>query len=739
MRFVSKKLKRLITSTAFSFLLLCLLSCASFSADSKKLAESVTIYRDNYGVPHIQAKTDAAAVFGLMYAQAEDNFWQLEEDHINKLGRAAEVYGISRMNSDMMSRLFESNKIAQEEYKRLPQSIKVLCDAYAAGLNYYLETHPEVKPRLITKYEPWFPLITGAPGTGGQGISQQEVRALFPELASSQNQDPSDEEGISDADIGSNMWAVSPKKSASGNALLFINPHVRFFGGGQRYEAHLQSDQGLNISGFAMLGIPYIWTGFNENLGWSQTNSYADVTDVYLETFDKTDDPLAYKVGDKYLKAIEWTEEVPFINQGVIEKKKFTFRKTHRGPVVGIRDGKYLVIRAAQMEVGSKLFEQKWAMARAKNLKEFKSALNVRALTGSNTIYADNKGNIFYLHGNAVPRRNTKYDWTQPLDGTDPETDWKGLHEVSELPQVLNPDAGFVQNCNSTPFLTSATNNPDKSKIPSYMAPDLDTLRSQRSRQILSSKDKFTFEEWAEATLNTNLVMPETIVPELRTILSELKTKDSAKAEKLAGAVEALISWNYEATVDSIPTTVFMMYFEQLQRATQGQTADGNTTVGKTLIEQIGDLSAETKIKAFESAIDGLIKDFGDWKVKWGEINRLQRVHTSGTQEKFDDSKMSLSVPGTNGQVGSVLTFGSRRETGQKKRYGISGNSYLAVVEFGKRVNSRSLLVFGQSADPNSPHFFDQAELYSNKKYKSAWLYLNDVKANSKRNYPPGK
>ena len=730
---------RRIISTAFSVFLLCSLSCTLFSADAKKLAESVIIHRDNYGVPHIQAKTDAAAVFGLMYAQAEDNFWQLEEDHINKLGRSAEIYGASRLTSDMMLRLFESNKIAQEEYRRLPETIKVLCDAYAAGLNYYLETHPEVKPRLITKYEPWFPLITGPPGTGGQGISQREVRALFPELNQAPNQDSSDEEGIQEADIGSNMWAVSPKKSASGNALLFINPHVRFFGGGQRYEAHLQSGQGLNISGFAMLGMPYIWTGFNENLGWSQTNSYADTTDVYLETFDNPNDPLAYRVGDKYLKAFEWTEEIPFSNQGVIEKKKFTFRKTHRGSVVGIRDGKYLVIRAAQMEVGSKLFRQKWGMARARNLNEFKAALSIRALTGSNTIYADNKGNIFYLHGNAVPRRNIKYDWTKPLDGTDPETDWKGFHELNELPQVLNPEAGFVQNCNSTPFLTSATNNPDKSKIPGYMAPDLDTLRSQRSRQILSSKDKFTFEEWAEASLNTNLVMPETLVPELNSILVQLKTVDSDRAEKLAEPLAALVSWNYEATIDSIPTTVFMMYFEQLQRANRQNNEDNDSGGRKTLIEQFAGLSAEVKLAAFEQALDGMRREFGDWKIKWGEINRLQRVHSSGIQEKFDDSKMSLPVPGTNGQVGSVLTFGSRREAGQKKRYGISGNSYLAVVEFGKRVNSRSLLVFGQSADPNSSHFFDQAELYSNKKYKRAWLYPEDVKQNSRKSYHPGK
>ncbi|HEX8288431.1 MAG TPA: penicillin acylase family protein [Pyrinomonadaceae bacterium] len=718
-----------------------MLQSSNVSAKSKaaELARSVTIYRDYYGVPHIYGNSDASVVFGLMYAQAEDNFWQLEEDHINKLGRASEIYGESRLTADLMARLFEITRRAQEDYKLLSPAIRKLCDAYAAGINFYLERHPEVRPRLIKRYEPWFPLITGAPSLGSLGIRTQEVRELFKELPASPAQNQSS--GESAEPEGSNMWAVSPKKSASGHALLFINPHVGFFGGGQRYEAHLHSKQGLNVSGFSMLGMPYIWTGHNEVLGWSHTNSGADSTDVYIETFDDPKNSLGYRYGNGYRSAVEWTDEVLVNNQGKMETKRFTFRKTHHGPVIALRDGKSLAVRAASVEVGGRLFEQKWAMARSRSLGEFKSAMRQRRLTGSNTMYADRKGNIFYLHGNAMPRRSTKYDWSKPVDGSNPETDWQSYHELSELPQVTNPSSGWIQNCNSTPFLTSSTDNPDRSKHPVYMAPDLDTPRAQMSRRILSSKEKFTFEEWETASFNTHIILAETLVPELVSIWEKSRQTQTEKASKLAEPIAVLKSWNYESRIDSVPTTLFMLYFEQLQRANRERAArqtDDNQTAPATLGEQLNKIDAAAKIESFEKVLNDLQSDFGKWQVAWGEINRLQRIHTSGTQEKFDDAKPSVSIPGATGLVGTIFTFNTRRDAGQKRRYGVSGNSYLAIVEFAPRVSARSLLVFGQSANPNSPHFFDQAELYSTKQYKPAWFELKEIKRNLERRYRPG-
>ncbi len=725
----------------FIFVSLFLINEETQAADQtlEELARSVTIYRDTFGVPHIYGRTDESVVFGLMYAQAEDNFWQLEEDHINKLGRAAEVYGSSRLTGDLMVRLFETTKRAQTEYARLSPLMRRLCDAYANGINFYLKRHPEVRPRLISRFEPWFVLITGAPSPASLGISLQEVRTLFKDLPAVPPQNPTSAESA-EAE-GSNMWAVSAKKSLSGNAMLFINPHVGFFGGGQRYEAHLHSRRGLNISGFTMLGSPYIWSGHNTNLGWSHTNTGADSTDVFVETFDNPQNPLAYRYGGNYRNAAQWTDEIRVNNQGVTETKRFTFRKTHHGPIIAIRAGKYLAVSAASIEVSSKLIEQKWAMARSRSLAEFKSAMAQRRLTGSNTMYADRQGNIFYLHGNAMPRRSTKFDWSKPVDGSFPEADWQGLHELSELPQVTNPSSGFIQNCNSTPFLTSSADNPDRSKYPVYMAPDLDTPRAQRSRRILSSKEKFTFEDWARASLDTHVLLAETLVPELVSTWEQLKRTDASKAGKLAEPISVLKSWDYTSRIDSVGTTLFMLYFEQLQRVNRERSArqtENSTPVPTMLGEQLKTIDAAAKVTAFETVINELQKDFGKWQVEWGEINRLQRIHTSGTQVKFEDAKPSVPVAGASGLAGTLFTFNTRRDAGQKRRYGIGGNSYLAVVEFSPRVRARSLLVFGQSADPKSSHFFDQADLYSKQQYKPSWFEQKEIKQNLERSYHPG-
>lgn len=740
MKLLLRQQTPLTVARVFIFISLSLLCNQTFAADkaTEYLARSVTIYRDTFGVPHIYGRTDESVVFGLMYAQAEENFWQLEVDHITKLGRAAEVYGQSRLAGDLMARLFETNRRAEDEYKNLSPPMRKLCDAYAAGINYYLERHPEVRPRLINRFEPWFVLITGAPPLASLGITTQEIRTLFKELPAAPTPTPAPGESVEE---GSNMWAISPQKSASGHALLFINPHVAFFGGGQRYEAHLHSTQGLSISGFAMLGSPYIWSGHNGTLGWSHTNTGADTTDVYIETFDDPQNPLRYAYGNDYRNAVEWTDEIRVKNQDVIETKRFTLRKTHHGYIVALRAGKSLAVSAASVEVGGKLFEQKWAMARARSLSEFKSAMAQRRLTGSNTIYADRRGNIFYIHGNAMPRRSTKFDWSKPVDGSNPETDWRGLHELSELPQVTNPLSGFIQNCNSTPFLTSTADNPERSKFPVYMAPDEDTARAQMSRRMLSSKEKFTFEEWTRLSLDTHIILAETLVPEIVSVWETLRQSDAAKANKLAEPIAVLKSWDYNSRIDSVPTTLFMLYFEQLRRINNERTlqqTDNTTLAPTTLGERLNKIDAAAKITAFEKVLNDLQSEFGKWQVAWGEINRLQRIHTSGTLEKFADAKPSLPVPGASGQAGTLFTFNTRRDAGQKRRYGVSGNSYLAVVEFAPRVRARSLLVFGQSADPKSSHFFDQAELYSTKQYKPAWFELKEIKRNLERSYHPG-
>ena len=515
---------------------------------------------------------------------------------------------------------------------------------------------------------------------------------------------------------GSNMWAVSARKSASGNPLLFINPHVGFFGGGQRYEAQLHSDNGLNVYGFAILGTAYIRTGFNQFLGWSHTNNYADTADLYLEHFDDPSNPLAYKYGNEHRLAIEWTDTVKVKTEKGIELRRYRFRKTHHGPIIGYRDGNAVAARIARLEEGGEL-EQRIAMNRARNFRDFKAAISKVALTGSNTLYADNRGNIFYVHGNAVPKRSTKFDWTKPVDGSTAETEWQGFHSLEELPVFLNPKSGFLQNCNSTAFLTTSEGNPPKEKFPAYMVPEDDTPRSRISRRILTGKKKFTFDEWTKAATDTTVGEAKQGIELLAEEWEQMKRENEAKAEELKPMVWALKSWDQIARLDSAETTLFILTLER-----------ANADKGDAKFKML---------RALEKTIADLELKFGSWQVPWGDINRLQRVHTSG-DEAFDDKKPSLPVAGGPSFAGMAFTFTARAEKGQQRRYGTAGNTFVAVAEFGKQFRAQSVLVFGQSADPKSKHYLDQAELYAAGKFKPVLFLLPEIKSRLETSYSPG-
>jgi penicillin amidase len=506
--------------------------------------------------------------------------------------------------------------------------------------------------------------------------------------------------------------------------MLFINPHQPFFGPGQWIEGHVHSESGWNMSGATFPGSPFPSLGHNDNLGWSHTVNVPDIIDVWVEKFDDPKNPLNYKYGAGYRAATEWEDTVKVKTDKGIDSRTFKFRKTHHGPVVTVRDGNPLTVRMSKFESFGAI-EQRYLMSKARNFKEFRQAMARLEVPMFNTMYADREGNIWYLYNGAVPKRDQKYDWLKPVDGSDPGAEWQGYHTIDELPQIFNPPSGWAQNCNATPFLATeeGKGNPDASKYPKYMIGENDNARSRISRRLLGEKAKFSFDDLAKAAFDTRVIEAETQIPPLVAEWEKLKAQDAARAEKTAEAVAALKSWNGVSAIDSVPMTVFTLWFyTSLQPQAQAMTKD----------------NPYPKIAVLEYVLGDIAKNWGTWKVAWGEINRIQRVHSSGNQEPFSDDKPSLPVAGGPGDpIGIVFNFYSPVARGQKRRYGIVGHSFVSVVEFGPKPRAMSLLQFGQSADPQSKHYFDQAELYSKQRFKPAWFTLDEIKANLERAYKP--
>lgn len=677
--------------------------------DQEKLAREGTIYRDVYGVPHVFGRTDASTVFGFAYAQAEDNFWRIEENYMAAIGRSAEVYGERMLERDRRNRALEIPRLARDEYRRLDPHTRAICDGFAAGLNYYLRRHPEIKPRLLTKIEPWYPLAFIRYNYYQQGFLYD------PALGRADLQTADIQQQRLKENQGSNGWVIGPSKSASGHAMLFINPHLPFFGSGQVYEGHLHSDEGWNFTGYTRFGFPFPYVGHNDNGGWVSTDNSADLTDVYAETFDDPSHPLAYRYGKSYRIATEHTEEILVKTASGMERRSFKMVRTHHGPILASRDGKKLAIRMAKFESDGWLREW-YLMTRASSLAGLKRAMAPLNMLFGNVMYADRQGNTYYLYNGAVPRRDPRFDWKRPLDGSDPATEWKGYHSTDELPQLTNPKTGWMQNCNTTPFLLTSEGNPDPKKFPSYMVQEGDNLRGEVSRRILADNKKFTFEDWRRAAFDTYVLGSEKHLPRL---LGALKKRlDTSDDKNLRDAFEMLSRWDRRSTTSSIEMTLFALWIDRLEE------------------NKVEDEAAI--VPALREVMKTLETDFGTWRVAWGEINRLQRYDES-SDGSFNDERRSVPVPGISGRDGGVFTFYAEPQKGMKRRYGVAGGTYISVVEFGPRVRALTLHVFGSSGDPKNRHFMDQSELYGRGEFKPGWFTLAEIKANLEQAYHPGE
>lgn len=701
---------------------------SAVGADAPSLTSQVTIYRDGYGVPHVDGPTDKSVVFGFAYAQCEDYYWQVEDNFILSLGRYAEAHGRTGLNSDLLNRAFEVVPRSREDYPKLDPTMRELCQAFVDGLNFYLANHLEVKRRMIEHYEPWFLLAYTRHAMIELAYRRTNLSTKMPRMY---------EEIWSG--VGSNAWAVGPAKTKSGHAMLLINPHQPWFGFGQLYEAHLRSGEGINYTGATFLGSPFLLLGHNDEIGWGLTTNQPDIADAWRVTFDDPKNPLNYRYDKGYRAATEWKEEIKVKGKTGIETRVHTFRKTHHGPVTAKEDDQHYL--AVQI---SKLYDafvpaENLAMMKARSVKELKSALGMLQFQYQNVTYADRAGNIGYIYNAVIPKRDRSFNWDRPLDGADPRTEWRGFHTIAELPQVHNPPSGYVQNCNSTPFTTTDDGSPLLYDFPDYMVGEkyTDERRAKMARKLLRELEGATFEKMCELAFDSTAYWAISELPRYAQIHEELKATDPELASRLAPYLDHLLAWDGKIALDSTAATLCHAWYEELY---------GAGSPARVLKPEFLD-NPSAILPALADAAETLKKHYGDWKVPWGEVFRVQR-HTEVVDflaVPFNDKLPSVPSAGVPGPMGPIFTLHyTPRITvpllkNTVRRYGIVGASYVSVVEFGEKIRAGTLIQYGQSADPKSPHFFDQAVLLSQKKLKPELFYWDDVLAGAKSAYHPGQ
>ena len=685
-------------------------SVEEYSINSSKVASEVIIYRDVYGVPHIYGPTDESVVFGFAYARAEDRFQKLEDHYIQVIGRLSEVKGEKGRTNDLKVKAFEIERLAKVEYQNLTPKIKRLCDAYAAGLNYYLLKNPETRPKLIVKFEPWY-------------ILAEYKSMVFPAMGEDRKIAEYLENSIES--IGSNAWAIGPGKTKSGNPMLVANPHLDLH---EPYEVQLVSELGLNFFGTVSYGagiLPII--GHNQNLGWSLTANRPDIVDEFEIHFDHPTDSNLYRFGKKYLPLERWTDTLLIKTSEGYKKEVLHLKKTIHGPIVTKSEkGIPLSTRIAGIEKGGML-EQVYMMCKASDLQAFQSALKLNSLLVMAITYADKEGNIFYLHNGTIPKRDTTFNWRLAVDGSDTASLWKGYHSLGELPQLVNPTCQYVQNCNNLPFTTTTQENPNPNDFPSYMTyHQSNTQRGERSRFILDTLQNSTMESLIALKFDTYIHTADKWIRELEEEMEMVAKIDPERIKKISTPLQFIKSWDKHSRASSAETTLF--YIWTFKRFHQRRTG-----------------AEYPNLIAFEESIDKLMKEKGSWKVPWGEVYRLQRLEDN-TQYSVNSELPSFSIDGgipiTGIMFASSAAFDPSlpdiglKELNMRAHF---GDAYVSIVEFGDTVKAKSIIPYGISDHPESAHFSDQSVLYSRGELKPVFFSKEEVLANLKTKYYPGE
>jgi len=692
-------------------------------------AQRVTITRDDWGIPHIHGKSDADAVFGLIYAQAEDDFNRVETNYFTALGRSAEAEGEGSIYKDLRYRLINNPDSLKRLYSREPAWLKALMSAWADGLNYYLYTHPGVTPKVIARFEPWMPLSfsDGSIGPDIESVNLTQLAAFYgapPHVVSSII-----DHRTADPDRGSNGIAIGPQNTLSHHALLLINPHTSFF---FRAEVQMASDNGLDAYGAVTWGQFFVYQGFNTHDGWMHSSTGADNIDEYLETVSDRDGRMYYRYGTGERPVLSETAVIRYSTPTGLAQKTFTIYRTHHGPVVRSQQGKWVTVRLMQRPVNAII--QSFTRMKTTGLASFRKTMDLHTNSSNNTTFADAAGNIAYFHSNFIPRRDTSFDWTRPVDGTDPRTEWQGVLSIDESPNAINPPNGWVFNTNNWPWTSAGAYSPKRSDFPRYV--EKQTEESPRGRHaliVLPNKKDFTIASLISAAYDSYLPSFARMMPGLIKSYDALPASDALKTE-LAGEIGALRDWDYRWGLASVPTSLAVYWGEEVEDRAASKARAAGMTSETYVVERATDAE---RLAALAAASRKLQSDFGTWKTPWGDINRFQRI-TDDITPQFNDALPSIPVPFTSSKWGSLASFGAKQYPGTRKWYGTNGNSFVAAIEFGPRVHARAITAGGESGDPRSPHFNDEALRYSTGNLRDVYFYPDELKAHTERVYHPG-
>ena len=702
-------------------------------------AQQVTITRDTWGIAHIQGRTDAQAVFGMIYAQCEDDFSRVRRNYLLALGWNAQAKGRSRIWQDLREQFFIDPAVLQRDYRSSPAWLQQLMNSWADGMNWYLATHPTVHREVIKRYLPWMALAFTEGSIGGD-ITRVKLSALaafygasaatVTALASSHPPSWFDQ-------LGSNGIAIAPRLTADHHALLLINPHVTF---NFRDEVQMSSDQGLDAYGAATWGQFFIYQGFNRHIGWMHTSTGVDAVDQFAETILERRGRYFYRFGAALLPVKTRTITVRYrARNGAMRKRVFTAYFTLHGPIVAAEHGHW--IAEALMNRPIPALEQSWLRTKASDLAGYLKIARLKANSSNNTIFADDKGEIAFLVPQFIPERSNRFDYMHPVDGSNPATAWQGLTPLKDMPNVINPPNGWVFNTNDWPWTAAGRYSPKASDYPQYMDTFGPNPRSVHALRMLRGASDFTSAKLIADAYDSYLPAFARLIPILVRDYDRLPAGDPLK-RTLAGPIGVLRPWNYRWGITSIPTTVAVFWgdtlWNELDAKARASGIDAHETNMRTYDYIAEKATPKVRLEALASAVDRLKRDFGTWGVPWGEVNRYQRLDDS-IHPHFSDARPSIPIPFTSSRWGSLASFGAHPWPGTRKYYGNDGNSFVAVVEFGPRVSARAIHVGGASGNPRSAHFTDQAARYATGDLRTVYFWPDQLKRHTERVYHPGE